>query len=74
MKDRSKHYGDVTRWIEKIIESCNTWEHTKAVDKLIDNFEKQLLRDEDNIKLRLVTTDILKIKLDKIKSKYYYGI
>jgi hypothetical protein len=72
MKNRSKHYGDVTRWIEKIIESCNTWEHTKAVDKLIDNFEKQLLRDKDNFELKFLTIDILKIKLEKIKLKYYY--
>ena len=42
MENRSTHYGDITRWIEKVIESCETREQTFSTLKLIHNFEKQL--------------------------------
>ena len=42
MENRSTHYGDVSKWIEKIIDSCETREQTFTVKKLISNFAKQL--------------------------------
>lgn len=43
MEKRSKHYGDVSKWIEKVIDSCETYQQTFAVKKLITNFSKQLM-------------------------------
>jgi hypothetical protein len=42
MENRSTHYGDVSNWIEKIIDSCETHQQTFTVKKLISNFAKQL--------------------------------
>ena len=42
MENRSTHYGDVSNWIEKIIDSCETIEQTFTAKKLISNFAKQL--------------------------------
>jgi hypothetical protein len=42
MEKRSTHYGDVSKWIEKVIDSCETYQQTFTVKKLISNFEKQL--------------------------------
>jgi hypothetical protein len=42
MENRSTHYGDVAKWIEKVIDSCETREQTFTAKKLISNFAKQL--------------------------------
>ena len=42
MEQRSTHYGDVAKWIEKVIDSCETYQQTDTVLKLITNFAKQL--------------------------------
>jgi uncharacterized protein YaaR (DUF327 family) len=44
MENRSTHYGDVSKWIEKVIDSCETYQQTFAVRKLIRNFTEQLQR------------------------------
>ena len=44
MEKRSTHYGDVAKWIEKVIDSCETREQTFTAKRLIRNFEKQLMR------------------------------
>jgi len=45
MENRSKHYGDVAKWIEKVINSCETKEHTNVARNLVSNFEKQLKKE-----------------------------
>ena len=45
MENRSTHYGDVTKWIEKVIDSCETWRQTLTARKLISNFRHQLMRE-----------------------------
>ena len=42
MEKRSTHYGDVAKWIEKVIDSCETYQQTFTVKTLIKNFTKQL--------------------------------
>ena len=44
MNKRSTHYGDVAKWIEKVIDSCETREQTFTARQLVRNFEKQLMR------------------------------
>ena len=35
------HYGDVVRWIEKVIDSCETPKQTKSAERLVRLFEDQ---------------------------------
>ena len=42
MEQRSTHYGDVAKWIEKVIDSCETYQQTFTAKKLITNFATQL--------------------------------
>lgn len=42
MENRSKHYGDVKKWVENVINSCETMGQIKTADRLINNFNKQL--------------------------------
>jgi hypothetical protein len=44
MEKRSKHYGDVSKWIEKVIDSCETYQQTFTAKQLVINFQKQLMR------------------------------
>jgi hypothetical protein len=44
MENRSKHYGDIKLWVDKVINSCETMEQIRTADRLINNFNKQLER------------------------------
>jgi hypothetical protein len=44
MEKRSTHYGDVAKWIEKVIDSCETVQQTFRADKLVSNFRSQLIK------------------------------
>ena len=48
MDKRSTHYGDVAKWIEKVINSCETYQQTFTAKQMVRNFEKQLMRDTPN--------------------------
>ena len=43
MGAQSNHYGDISTWIEKVIESCETRQQTRTADKLLRNFEDTLI-------------------------------
>ena len=60
MQNRSTHYGDVSKWIKKIIESCETRDQTFSTLKLIRNFEKQLQRKSIEKYWREYHYDIIK--------------
>ena len=40
-KENKPHYGDVVRWIERVIDSCETSPQIKTAQKLIRLFEDQ---------------------------------
>ena len=72
------HYGDVARWIERVIDSCETPKQVKSAERLIRLFESQyygdLTFDEmHNISRSLLGRstekwgDLLEKKLDKKK-------
>jgi hypothetical protein len=44
MEKRSTHYGDISKWVEKVINSCETYQQTFGAKMLVRNFEKQLRR------------------------------
>ena len=46
MENRSRHYGDVAKWVEKVINSCETYQQTFGAKQLVRNFEKQLQRKQ----------------------------
>jgi hypothetical protein len=58
MEKRSTHYGDVAKWIEKVINSCDSYKQTFAARRLVRNFEKQLIVKHP----------------DKYWSNYYYNL
>jgi len=45
MENRSRHYGDVAKWIEKVIDSCETFQQTFIASRLVTNFRKQLMKN-----------------------------
>lgn len=45
MENRSTHYGDISKWIEKVINSCETYQQTFTVKNLVRNFRNKLMRD-----------------------------
>ena len=74
------HYGDVVRWIEKVIDSCETPKQTKSAERLIRLFEDQYYEEltfsemssTSRSLLRRSTEkwgDLLEKKLDKKKDK-----
>lgn len=66
MEKRSKHYGDVTKWIEKVIDSCQTYEQTFVARRLVWNFDRQLRKEKNYLKISVPTTDVLRYKIDQI--------
>ena len=70
MENRSTHYGDVAKWIEKVIDSCETYQQTLAAKMLIVNFGKQMSRNKVDTRLmwgiRSSLDLTLTIKRDKL--------
>jgi sulfur relay (sulfurtransferase) DsrC/TusE family protein len=47
----SNHYGDVQNWVEKVIDSCETYNQARSARMLVLNFEKQMSRNKVNSSL-----------------------
>lgn len=62
MGANSKHYGDVSKWIETIIESCTTVEQTQSAQRVIDSFDTYLRGMDYSLKSKLRKD--LQIQLD----------
>ena len=45
MENRSTHYGDVEKWVRKVIDSCETYEQTIGARMLVHYFENQMRRN-----------------------------
>jgi hypothetical protein len=74
MKKRSRHYGDVANWIEKVIDSCKTRDQVFSCQKLIHNFEntKEFKNLDLNIRWRVKVPLDMKFK-SKLKELMYDG-
>ena len=48
MEKRSTHYGDVEKWVRKVIDSCETYQQIFGAKNLIKNFEDQMKRNKVN--------------------------
>jgi hypothetical protein len=64
MEKRSKHYGDVSNWIEKVIKSCITEEHIQSTRNLLNNFESQYVNLDHHLIHHMVGNP-LRRKLDQ---------
>lgn len=52
-----QHYGDLYRWVEKVINSCQTHEQLKRADRLIYYFSNhETVRELFNNDYKLYTT------------------
>jgi hypothetical protein len=78
MENRSRHYGDIIKWIEKVIESCETREQLFAAKTLIFNFEKQLQRQsierywrDDHYNIIRPLESIVSDKMDELYKKQF---
>lgn len=66
MTERSKNYGDVAIWVEKVIDSCNSYKQEIVARKLIRNFEQKYSYLDNKVFVELTR------KLwDKLESKTY---
>ena len=70
----SNHYGDVQKWVEKVIDSCQTYDHTRSTKFLVWNFEKQMVRNKvDSSILYSIgghLRDLISYKMQAIQEKY----
>ena len=41
MNKNEVHYGDLIKWVYKVIDSCQTREQIRTAERLIDNFSEQ---------------------------------
>ena len=48
----SNHYGDVQNWVEKVIDSCETYNQTRSARMLVWNFEKQMTENNVDSSIR----------------------
>ena len=74
MENRSTHYGDIAKWIEKVIDSCETREQTFVTKKLIRNFYNQLDRKLGASNYETIISPLeyrLSNKRQEIQSKYF---
>jgi hypothetical protein len=63
MGNRSKHYGDVAKWVESVIDYCVTIEQVWSARELVRNFRIQLGWSEYEGMLRW---DIIRPLEDKV--------
>jgi hypothetical protein len=63
MENRSRHYGDVDKWVRKVINSCETYQQTISVRSLIRNFESQMRRNKVDRSLIWSVRDSLDLEL-----------
>ena len=63
MAATSNHYGDIANWIEKVIDSCNHPKQQATAQRLINNFEKYLLRSNVDTNVYTELSRRLNLKL-----------
>ena len=67
MEKRSTHYGDVQIWIEKVIDSCETYDQVHSTRNLIWNFEKQMTKNKVNISIKhSISLELINLMYDKM--------
>lgn len=70
MENRSKHYGDVAKWVESVIDSCVTIEQVWSARELVRNFDLQLYK-YGTIRWSVIPPleDKVKVMIDKLSRR-----
>lgn len=74
MAANSSHYGDVHRWILKVIDSCNQNDQIFTARRLVDNFsnmEKPTLNWHERTTLNIELINAIHNKQREILEKHY---
>ena len=69
MEKRGKYYGDVQKWVEKVIDSCVTYEQTTTAERLVSNFDKRLFNKFPDMYWQLFYYEIINPLESKLKNK-----
>ncbi len=75
MAATSNHYGDVTNWIEKVIDSCETSSQEVAARRLVRQFEIQYRDIDDKLnwtltgKLNAALNNKFQSRMDRLFEK-----
>ena len=64
-----KEKYQIKKWIENVIKSCNTWNQIASCERLINNFEVQLVNEGYDRMLAIPYIVDLKYKIDLQKRK-----
>lgn len=71
MEKRTANFSNIQDWIEKVIESCKTFEHTQSTKNLIHNFQKQIMEKINDHSSMISITQPLLLKLEKKEKNIY---
>ena len=66
---KMKEKYQIKKWIENVIKSCNTWDQVSSCERLINNFEIQLVKEDYDKMLATPYIFDLKYKIDLQKRK-----
>jgi hypothetical protein len=71
MSIKSTHYGDISMWIKKVIDSCQTHDQLRSARQLIVNFDKLMtFRKVNPATLRKLSSSLYCKERDKFYSIY----
>ena len=63
IEKRSKHYGDLHKWVNKVIQSCETKEQIRSTKQLIGLFKNQMEKNKVNEQLIFTIISDLEMSL-----------
>lgn len=63
MDKRSTHYGDLSKWVNKVIQSCETKDQIRSTKQLIGFFKKQMEKNKVNEQLIFTIISDLEMNL-----------
>jgi hypothetical protein len=69
MEKRGEYYGDVQKWVEKVIDSCVTYEQTTTAERLVSNFDKRLFNKFPDMYWQLFYYEVINPLESKLKNK-----
>ena len=69
MEKKGEYYGDVQKWVEKVIDSCVTYEQTTTAKRLVSNFDKQLFNKFPDMYWQLFYYEVISPLESKLKNK-----
>jgi hypothetical protein len=69
MEKKGEYYGDVQKWVEKVIDSCVTYEQTTTAERLVSNFDKRLFNKFPDMYWQLFYYEVINPLESKLKNK-----